>query len=200
MLLGAFIITGCSSDEISESEISNHILKREGTLDLSKDEDFIELYNLFSEYAEVEKDIEQITYFISKIEREKNLSNKDMELFAQSMGYENKEQALEYTQRFFSLAINLDNKYNISNIRQNELDSIFITGFEGIETSSDDCARRQRNCFAKAAGIATVAHIGCAALDITVILGMACHAGVTLVWVAANDDCKLDYKDCMNPN
>ena len=64
----------------------------------------------------------------------------------------------------------------------------------------DDCARRQRNCFAKAAGIATVAHIGCAALDITVILGMACHAGVTLVWVAANDDCKLDYKDCMNPN
>ncbi len=101
LLLEAFIITitECFSDEISEPEISNHILKREGTLDLSKDEGFIELYNLVSDYSKTSKNAEQINHFISK----------------------------------------LDYKYNISNIRQNELDSIFITGFEGIETSSDDC-------------------------------------------------------------
>lgn len=198
MILGAFVLTGCSGEEISESQINNNSLKRVGVLDLSKDTDFIELYNLFSDYAEKEKDAEQINYFISKIERDGDLNNEEMELFIQSMGYISKIQASDYARRFVNLSVSLDNKYGISDMEQGELGDIFVAGFESYETYSNNCDRRARNCYARAAGLATAAHIGCAVLDLTVVLGLACHAAVTLVWMADNDDCKLNYEECGN--
>lgn len=198
MILGTFAITSCSNEENSETQVNNNFLKREGVLDLSEDPDFIELYNLFLDYKDKNRDVQQINYFITKIEHDEELSNEEIELFAQSMGYVSREEASEYAQRFVDLSVSLDNRHNISYMEQGELEDIFIAGFGSYQNHSGDCERRRGNCFARAASLATLAHLGCAALDLTVVLGLLCHAAVTVAWMADNDDCKLEYEDCVN--
>ncbi len=194
MILGAFVMTSCSNEENTETQANNNFSKREGILDLSEDSDFIELYNLFLDYEHKNRDVEQINYFL---EQGEELSNEEIELFANSMGYESREEASEYAQRFVDLSVSLNDRYAISDMGQEELGDIFIAGFENFETYSNNCERRRRNCFAKASAAATTGHIACYALDLTVVLGLLCHGAVTVAWVAANDDCQLDYEDCI---
>lgn len=213
LLLEAFIITitECFSDEISEPEISNHILKREGTLDLSKDEGFIELYNLVSDYSKTSKNAEQINYFISKVEKDGDLNSEEMELFAQSMGHESRDAAAEYTQRFIELNISLDNRYDIFDMKQDELEGVFLLGFENMETySSNNCERRRSNCKVIASSIYTGALIACGAAGAGLaalnfwnagFVGFAtaavCTTAATAGWLASMDNCNLDYADCV---
>src|SRR5690606_26380032 len=151
IVLGAFVLTGCSNEEeISKSQISNSFLQKEA-IDLTKDTDFVELYNLISDYAKTEKDVEQINYYISKMETNGDLSNEDMELFAKSMGYSNREAAAEYTAKFYVLYEKLDERYGLYEYDQPELGEFFMDGFLDFEiTPSNQCERRFNNCSSQA--------------------------------------------------
>lgn len=214
LLLEAFIITitECFSDEISEPEISNHILKREGALDLSKDKDFIELYNLVSDYSKTSKNAEQINYFISKVEKDGDLNSEEMELLAQSMGHENREVAGEYLQTFTDLSVSLDNKYGLFDMEQRELEDIFITGFENLTpTSSMHCAHVFNACFNTSTGIYAGAMTGCVGLGLAVgaanfwnagiggyVAWALCSAAATYAWVSSIDTCAINFDICLN--
>lgn len=212
IILGAFVVTGCSNDEVSEPQTNNNFLKRDGILDLSEDSDFIELYNLVSDYAKKEKDAERINYFISKMEREGDLNNEEMELFAQSMGYVNRAEAAEYLQRFVDLSVSLDNRYDLLDMRQGELEDIFIAGFENLTaTSSDHCYHTFNACFNTASGSYTGQMLMCGGLGLAVgaanfwnaglggyLAWALCSAAATYTWIASVDTCLGNWAICLD--
>lgn len=214
MVLGAFVLTGCSNEEeISKSQTNNSFLQKEA-IDLSKDTDFENFYILISNYLSKEKDIEQINYFISKIERDGDLSNEDMELFAQSMGHANREEAAEYTSEFYALYSTLEERYSLSNYDQKDLEAFFEDGFLSYTNySSEDCYDTWLGCYVGALAEYTITVTGCYGLAITaaaanfwnggiggIVLGSICFAAATISGMLAVDGCADNYYDCINAN
>lgn len=213
MVLGAFVITSCSNEENPETQTNNNFSKREGILDLSEDSDFIELYNLVSAYAETEKDAEQIRYFTAKIERDEAFSNEEMELFAHSMGYESRNEAAAYLERFVDLSVSLDSKYDLFDMGQGELEDIFIAGFENINTttSNDNCYYTFNACYNSAEGSYAGQMLMCVGLGVTIaganwwnagLVGYLswalCAGAATYTFVASVDTCLGNWAICMD--
>src|SRR5690554_5544276 len=213
MVLGAFVITSCSSEENTETQANNNFSKREGILDLSEDSDFIELYNLVSAYAETEKDAEQINYFIAKIERDEAFSNEEMELFAHSMGYESRDEAAAYLQNFVDLSVSLNDRYGLSDMEQEELEDVFIAGFENINTttSNDNCYHAFNSCVNVANGVYAGAMFTCGIVGYTVgaanwwnaglggyLTWAICSAAATYTWIASVDTCLGNWAICVD--
>mgnify|MGYP007061008405 CR=1 FL=1 len=214
MVLGAFVTTSCSNDEISKSQTNNSsLIKREGMLDLSGDADFIELYELASAHLEQNRDVEQIEYFLDRIERGEYLDNLERDQFARSLGFQNRGEAADYTITFNNLYQIIDQRYTLSDFSQNELEGIFFNGFSNIATtsSSDDCYRRFNNCFNITFSIFAVAVTGCYTAGLAIAaanwwnaglvgLGVSavCIGAAYLGYSAGLDNCGLDWENCIS--
>lgn len=89
--------------------------------------------------------------------------------------------------------------FNLTSIDERELMEILTVEIEQVmAASSNNCWRRYRNAIAMNLAGAIAGHIACGTADITVVLGIICHAAVTTFQLAANDDALLDYRECVN--
>ena len=67
--------------------------------------------------------------------------------------------------------------------------------------SGDDiCERIRKNCILSVGGEALAMHMGCAALDLSVVAGLICHGGVILYQKTANNNCNLEAERCRSKN
>jgi len=101
----------------------------------------------------------------------------------------------------------LESQYNLSNFQPRQLEVLFDEGFSFInlpitanptQTTFGDFERKLRNSLLINFGAATLAHIGCATFDITVIAGLLCHGMVATIHAASDDTAQLEYKECKN--
>lgn len=82
---------------------------------------------------------------------------------------------------------------------EEELQEILRVEIEKVlAVAKNNCWRRYRNEIAINTAAAIAGHIACGTADITVVLGIICHAAVTTLQLAANDNALMDYQDCMN--
>lgn len=62
------------------------------------------------------------------------------------------------------------------------------------------CEDEQINGYVINAAAATVGHISCLAADVTVFLGIVCHAAVTTAHIAADSNVDINYNRCLKNN
>lgn len=68
----------------------------------------------------------------------------------------------------------------------------------GISNISGRCEQRRTACLVSTAAEATLMHLGCTALDLTIIGGIACH-GAAITWqLSESAICNMDYSECRN--
>ncbi len=70
--------------------------------------------------------------------------------------------------------------------------------FEDGNESGMSCRAAYQNCIASAASQATVMHLGCAALDLGVISGIACHGAAIVYQISEGNECKGSYDRCQD--
>jgi hypothetical protein len=62
---------------------------------------------------------------------------------------------------------------------------------------SSNCGRIYRDALVFNLSMAVMGHVACGAADVTVVLGLLCHAAVLTAQAAANDSALAAYEDCM---
>jgi|GEM_PF-1150644 len=71
-----------------------------------------------------------------------------------------------------------------------------LSSMAGGEGDSDLCEQIRTNCLVNVAAIATAAHIACVAADLTVALGVLCHAAAVAYQASAGNTCNLEAQQC----
>lgn len=59
-----------------------------------------------------------------------------------------------------------------------------------------DCDERYNTCVVSAFALATLEHIACTSIDVTVVGGILWHGAVTVMHYTAQDECNYDREDC----
>lgn len=147
------------------------------------------------------------------------ISKAEADLLPSLYGYYNREEFLAAFIHLSNIKSYLLNKYDfkassyddkkeaiLKTFEQiNELKSFQTTYQAPLKASSnsvvstfivDDCEKIRRNCILSVAAEATIMHIGCAALDVTILLGIACHSAATLYQYTAGENCNLEASRC----
>lgn len=98
------------------------------------------------------------------------------------------------------LILELDKDYHILSLSDAELhDSVLLVlkDDNNVTTySACNCGSKLSNCQMKAVSKLVIANIGCVAADVTVILGLICHAAATSYGGTLLNGCEFDYQDC----
>lgn len=68
---------------------------------------------------------------------------------------------------------------------------------EELSGNGNLCEKQRINCIAAVAAEALVMHVGCAAVDITVLAGIVCHAAAFTYQYTAGKNCNIAYEQCM---
>ena len=94
----------------------------------------------------------------------------------------------------------LEERYSLSRIPKAELAVVIEKEIENINFEitklSPDCRKTYQLEMAAAYATAVVEHLGCVALDLTVIAGVICHGGVSVIHYAATQEALDNFKEC----
>lgn len=165
--------------------------------ELSKDENFVSYVKdqfAFNKSSNID--------VVNELASQGGLSEKQLELFYKAFNT-NEEEYQEFVKKQGARLEIITKKYGLDSLSNEELVDVIIPVIGDIgspsevNTEGSNCWRRYRNTMAINAGVAVAAHIACAPSDVTVFVGALCHAAVTVVWAAANDDAWLDLQDCL---
>lgn len=205
-----YMITGCKKD-------SNNEFEKLPLTNIHKDpifKDYIiktqEQYNLVKDFT-----------LLQKIMLDGKISKTEDETIHSVYGYKNKEEFRSAVKNLSNIKSYLLNKYNFqlysksdkkeailkTLVQINEFKPLQLTNQVSLKAYSseisskfiaDDCEKIRRNCILSVAAEATIMHLGCAALDVTILLGIACHSAATLYQYTAGENCNLEAKKCNN--
>jgi hypothetical protein len=79
------------------------------------------------------------------------------------------------------------------------LNEVVLENFnENYLFKSNNCERVRHNCIIGAGAGAVIAHVGFAAADVTIVLGIICHAAVITLQAVISDTCNANAEDCEN--
>lgn len=146
-----------------------------------------------------------------------NLNDNDINNIASLLGYSSTSAYVNSLNAKRATINELNDEYNLNSYSTDQLIELGVTALQGNKSRNKayegggeiipvepigkddpcDCKRKRRNCIAAAAAAAFAGHLGCAALDVTVIAGLACHAAVAIAQAAATDNCHIEYKECI---
>jgi hypothetical protein len=76
------------------------------------------------------------------------------------------------------------------------LTNIWESSYYNVMSKTDLCEKIRINCLASVAAEATIMHLGCATLDITVVAGIICHSAATIYQITASNNCNLQAQQC----
>jgi hypothetical protein len=155
-----------------------------------------------SDFQKLPKDIIKLkSYFTDN--KISELEYKDLYL---ALGFKTKS---DYETSMNSQSANvkyLDSQYNLSKFQPRQLAVLFDEGFSFInipitsdptQTTFGDCETKLRNDLLINFGVATAAHVGCLTADVTVVLGILCHAAVATAHALSDDNARIEYRGCI---
>ncbi|HNU13958.1 MAG TPA: hypothetical protein PKI55_05815 [Chitinophagaceae bacterium] len=90
----------------------------------------------------------------------------------------------------------IQRREEIKRITECATGKIKLEEFELLRLADDPCETQRRNCIASVSAEAAVMHMGCAALDLSIIGGIICHgAAFAYQWTAGNN-CNINAQLC----
>ena len=102
----------------------------------------------------------------------------------------------------------LDATYNFKKLTREEKKAILTEGIKNARARSgnpelsltDDgpCETIRLNCIAAVSAETVIMHLTCAALDVTIFLGIVCHSAATVYQITAGNNCNANYQLCKN--
>lgn len=137
-----------------------------------------------------------------------NLSEDELSGMHEIYGYEDQKSYFRAVQTQINRINELNKKYNFSELSSYEKRTVIFKTFKEInlfqieKTSSDEnlmdnsCESIRRNCIASVAAESAIMHFGCAALDLTIIAGIACHSAAIAYQYSAGNNCNLEAEKC----
>ena len=191
LILTNSIFISCSSEQdvnLTEENSFEDISK------MAKDKLFMNLID------ENERMINQITNLDKAKEltsKDYTLSNDELNELSVSLGFSNLDEHIYFYNSQKINLIELNDKYNVQMYDESTLNELVLESFnENYLFKSNNCERIRRNCIIGAAAGATIAHVGWAAADVTIVLGIVCHAAVLVVQAVVSDTCNANAEDC----
>lgn len=188
------IFLSCSSEQdvtLSEENSSEDISK------MGKDELFI---NLIEENERMVNQITNLNKAKELTSKDYTLSNDELNELSISLGFSNLNEYIDFYNIQKTNLIKLNDKYNVQMYDENTLNEVVLESFnENYLFRSNNCERVRRNCLIGAGARAVIAHVGLAAADVTIFLGIACHAAVITLQAVVSDTCNANAEDCENP-
>ncbi len=132
--------------------------------------------------------------------------NSKLEL-STTLGFQNVNQYEEFIMQQNNLIAQLNEKYQVASFTEAEKQQVimlydpyfFGDGLEGGRANVD-CSGQYNNCIVGVTAEAVLMHIGCGAADLTIVLGIACHAAVTAWQIAQSNSCGYAYDACKKGN
>jgi hypothetical protein len=193
LIIASSIFYSCSNEEV-DTQIEQNIF--EDISKMANDEVFTNL---------IESKI-NFTNQISNLEKAKELTSKNYALseielneLSISLGFSNLNDYINYYEKEKDMLVLLNDKYNIENYDEDLIKSLAIESVNNqTYYRSNNCERVRRNCIIGAAAGATLGHIGCAVTDLTIVVGIVCHAAVAVIQAVVSDTCNADAEDCQN--
>ncbi|MBI6117644.1 hypothetical protein [Salegentibacter maritimus] len=119
-----------------------------------------------------------------------------------AMGYDNPEELVDFYEEQDERIKNLSSKYGLTSKNIVDLEAPIMEAFvsEGLnvttKSAGSTCGDRYNNCLTNAFAVAGLEHIACGIADVTVIVGIACHALVTTLHITANNECGYAKENC----
>jgi hypothetical protein len=191
--LTSSIFLSCSSDQDKTQTEENNF---EDISKMAKDELFINLVD------ENERMINQITNLDKAKEltsKDYTLSNDELNELSVSLGFTNLNEHIDFYNNQKINLIKLNDKYNVQMYDESTLNELVLESYnENYLFKSNNCERVRRNCIVGAAAGAVIAHVGCVAADVTIVLGIVCHAAVVIGQAVISDTCNANAEDCEN--
>lgn len=207
-ILGATLLGlglySCSNDdttgvnELEKTNISKNVNRKVGGK-LSENQHFINYVKLTNTEFNLPKNIDKI----KSIYEDKEVDETEIYDLSSALGYLNIDEFQTIQIEKIKNLDKLNAEFNLLDLKDDEIaeEIIIVEENLGITTNSN-CERRYRNCRIKVNAAAVIAHIGCGAIDTTVITGIgffagvACHSAVLTMTYAELDNCRMDFEDC----
>jgi hypothetical protein len=165
--------------------------------ELSKDKSFVSYVKDQLEFNK-NNNIEQVNELASQ----KEIGEGQLGLIYEAFNT-NEKQYNEFVKLQNSRMLILREKYNLASVSIDELSPIVGLVFDqvspgsGNQTEGEPCRDRYNNTLVNIAASAVIAHAGCVAADVTIVVGIICHGAVTAWWITENNDAEFAYQDCL---
>lgn len=197
------VLFSCSSDNVEGfSSVEEDLLNSNSLVEeLKNDIRFIEYLKLNHEMlANPNVKINDIEIYLEK----EVLSETDTENLVSAMGFSDLNAYIDHATHLDNLLKELNEEYQLFEIEDDLITDasyeVLTTQYQDIEPLSLDdcfCSRLYDNCVKQATANAAVMHIGCGVLDVSVVIGLGCHAAVFVYHTAAIDDCAIEKILCI---
>lgn len=157
--------------------------------------------NLLADHLKFHENIKQPDSIIS-VWSDNRLSEPEAKSYPSYFGYTSMPLLDRYFLNMGQRIKYLNSKYGLSKMSKDEQKALFYNGFKKLYSGNivqwglATCEEDKLVCLATAAGEAIAMHLGCAALDTTVFVGIACHASAVIFQIVASRSCIKNYKNC----
>lgn len=142
-----------------------------------------------------------------------NSKNKNIAMLIENNNYEQLSKNLNYKSSS-NLTTDLNSQlelinyiitnYDVKEYNEQQLKELIIYEINEIDNLNSNiskadpntCKRKFRNDMIIITAGAVAGHIACGTVDLTIVLGGLCHAGVIAAQAAASDNAALEYQNC----
>lgn len=133
------------------------------------------------------------------------VSEESLAELAEVFGYEEPSDLLQDFEAIQSLGLELNSDYSLESLTEDEILDLVVL-YDPFFFDSDfpqinnPCEDQRQACLSAALATAVVGHLVCAAADVTVLLGIACHAAVFANQAVTSNGCNLSAANCNGQN
>lgn len=147
---------------------------------------------------------------ISDALKDNQLSAAELMEYPTYFGYKNLSELTGYYSLMKKRVEYLNKFYNFSDIIKEKKRELIINKLKKIISNSNgdtkvfttdlsgSCEQIRINCILSVSAEVLIMHLGCAALDLSIIGGILCHGAATLYQATAGNNCNLNYQQCIN--
>ncbi|MES1215394.1 MAG: hypothetical protein ABUT20_07755 [Bacteroidota bacterium] len=170
---------------------------------MPEDTDFQAYLQTIQEQVSKVKDIKGLQDAL----RDDKLTENELVIVYQSLGFNSKEELINLVKLQNQRKALLNNKYGLSEISIDLKLSVTEKALEkmkyfnkqenvGTNLRADICETIRKSCITSVAAESAVMHLGCAALDLSVIAGIICHAAAITYQYSAGNNCNSQAELC----
>ena len=192
LIFASLMFSSCSEESIDFA--TDHYVF-EDISKLPKDDIFIDIIGSSARVIDRISDIEKAKELTTK---NYLLSKNELNELSKSLGFISLDEYKEYLTTYNKKITTINVKYNLESYDIEVIANLVIeSSNDELQSNGNNCERIRTNCIASAGAAAMLGHIGCAALDATVVLGLICHGSVLVMQYAASDTCNANSEDCV---
>lgn len=153
--------------------------------DIYSDATFVAYVKASYADSQLVKDNAKLTLYMA----DNNLSDIELLNINTVMGYSTYTDLINFTNTQAQRAAYLNRTYGINSLTVDEKLEIFETGLIMNTTEFSAKLSPRERCRLKVNAETIIMHVGCAAADVTVVLGILCHGAASVYQYASLDEC-----------